>query len=89
MSNSSRFWVGDFQRSERGMNEFNFLPWSGDYRGDLDGNGHMTVQWLGMTVHDAEQDGSGPWPISRVVPTWPRSAASGSLQRCDPVRLHP
>ena len=36
------------------MNEFNFLPLSGDYRGDLDGNGHMTVQWLGMTVHDAQ-----------------------------------
>ncbi|WP_241005995.1 DUF945 family protein, partial [Aeromonas media] len=53
MSNSSRFWASDFKVKE-GLNELSFLPLSGDYRGDLDGNGHLTVQWLGMTVHDAQ-----------------------------------
>lgn len=53
MSNSSRFWASDFKVRE-GLNEFSFLPLSGDYRGDLDGNGHVVFQWLGMTVHDAQ-----------------------------------
>ncbi|MCE9954687.1 DUF945 family protein [Aeromonas rivipollensis] len=53
MSNSSRFWASDFKVKE-GLNEFSFLPLSGDYRGDLDGNGHVVFQWLGMTVHDAQ-----------------------------------
>ncbi|QXW28443.1 YdgA family protein [Aeromonas sanarellii] len=84
MSNSSRFWVGDFKVRE-GMNEFNFLPLSGDYRGDLDGNGHMTVQWLGMTVHDAQSkmdlalaDLKGSADMAEISGLWlsPRSDAT-------------
>lgn len=84
MSNSSRFWVSDFKVKE-GLNEFTFLPLNGDYRGDLDGNGHLTAHWLGMTVHDAQSktdlalaDLKGSADMAEISGLWlsPRSDAT-------------
>ena len=84
MSNSSRFWASDFKVRE-GLNEFSFLPLSGDYRGDLDGNGHVVFQWLGMTVHDAQSkmdlalaDLKGSADMAEISGIWlsPRSDAT-------------
>ncbi|MGL4251159.1 MAG: DUF945 family protein [Aeromonas sp.] len=52
-SNSSRFWADEF-RVKQGMDEFHFLPLSGDFRGDLEGSGHVTMTWQGMTVHEEQ-----------------------------------
>lgn len=51
-SNSARFWANDFKIKE-GVNEFGFQPLTGTYSGDLEGNGHLTFQWQGMSLHDA------------------------------------
>ena len=84
MSNSSRFWASDFKVKE-GLNEFQFLPLNGDYRGDLDGNGHLTAHWLGMTVHDAQSktdlalaDLKGSADMAEISGLWlsPRSDAT-------------
>lgn len=53
MSNSSRFWANEF-KVKQGLDEFNFLPMTGDYRGDMDGNGHVTFHWQGMTLHEEQ-----------------------------------
>jgi len=51
--NSSRFWADEF-KVKQGMDEFHFLPLTGDFRGDLEGNGHVTMSWQGMTVHEEQ-----------------------------------
>lgn len=53
MSNSSRFWANEF-KVKQGLDEFSFLPMAGDYRGDMDGNGHVTFHWQGMTLHEEQ-----------------------------------
>ncbi|MBP8160008.1 MAG: DUF945 family protein, partial [Aeromonas sp.] len=53
MSNSSRFWANEF-KVKQGLDEFSFLPMTGDYRGDMDGNGHVTFHWQGMTLHEEQ-----------------------------------
>ncbi|MEZ6964454.1 DUF945 family protein [Aeromonas sp. S9(2024)] len=53
MSNSSRFWANEF-KVKQGLDEFSFLPLNGEYHGDLDGNGHITMSWQGMTVHEEQ-----------------------------------
>ncbi|MGY3894787.1 DUF945 family protein [Aeromonas enterica] len=52
-SNSSRFWANEF-KVKQGLNEFSFLPMKGDYHGDLEGNGHVTFNWQGMTLHEEQ-----------------------------------
>ncbi|MGL5129457.1 MAG: DUF945 family protein [Aeromonas popoffii] len=52
-SNSSRFWANEF-KVKQGLDEFSFLPMKGDYHGDLEGNGHVTFHWQGMTLHEEQ-----------------------------------
>lgn len=52
-ANSSRFWADEF-KVRQGLDEFHFLPLSGDYHGDLEGSGHLTMSWQGMTVHEEQ-----------------------------------
>lgn len=52
-SNSSRFWANEF-KAKQGLDEFSFLPMKGDYHGDLEGNGHVTFHWQGMTLHEEQ-----------------------------------
>ncbi len=52
-SNSSRFWANEF-KAKQGLGEFSFLPMKGDYHGDLEGNGHVTFHWQGMTLHEEQ-----------------------------------
>ncbi|MFQ2906064.1 DUF945 family protein [Aeromonas allosaccharophila] len=49
--NSSRFWANEF-KVKQGLDEFHFLPLSGEFHGNLEGNGHITMAWQGMTVHE-------------------------------------
>ncbi|MGL4933038.1 MAG: DUF945 family protein [Aeromonas sp.] len=53
--NSSRFWAQAF-KVKQGQDEFNFLPLSGEFRGDLAGRGHVTLSWQGMTMHQAQSN---------------------------------
>ena len=53
MSNSSRFWANEF-KVKQGLDEFSVRPMTGDYRGDMDGNGHVTFHWQGMTLHEEQ-----------------------------------
>ncbi|MGL5813808.1 MAG: DUF945 family protein [Aeromonas sp.] len=84
MSNSSRFWIGDFKVKE-GLNELSVLPLNGTYSGDLEGNGHMTFQWQGMTFHEAQSkmdmvlaDLKGSADVAEIQGLWlsPRSDAT-------------
>ncbi|WP_033136711.1 DUF945 family protein [Aeromonas finlandensis] len=52
-ANSSRFWANEF-KVKQGLDEFNFLPLSGEFHGNLEGNGHITMTWQGMTVHEEQ-----------------------------------
>lgn len=52
-ANSSRFWANEF-KVKQGLDEFNFLPLSGEFHGDLEGSGHLTMTWQGMTVHEEQ-----------------------------------
>ncbi|WP_042009773.1 DUF945 family protein [Aeromonas fluvialis] len=52
-ANSSRFWVNEF-KVKQGLDEFSFLPLSGEFHGNLEGNGHLTMTWQGMTVHEEQ-----------------------------------
>ncbi len=83
-SQSARFWLSDFKVKE-GMNEISFLPLSGSYSGDLEGNGHMTFQWQGLTLHDAQSkmdivlaDFKGSADLAEISGIWlsPRSNAT-------------
>ncbi|WED75287.1 DUF945 family protein [Aeromonas allosaccharophila] len=51
--NSSRFWANEF-KVKQGLDEFHFLPLSGEFHGNLEGNGHITMAWQGMTVHEEQ-----------------------------------
>ncbi|WP_429116017.1 DUF945 family protein [Aeromonas veronii] len=51
--NSSRFWANEF-KIKQGLDEFSFLPLSGEFHGNLEGNGHLTMTWQGMTVHEEQ-----------------------------------
>lgn len=51
--NSSRFWAKEF-KIKQGLDEFSFLPLSGEFHGNLEGNGHLTMTWQGMTVHEEQ-----------------------------------
>ncbi|WP_441254602.1 DUF945 family protein [Aeromonas sp. A600620] len=51
--NSSRFWANEF-KVKQGLDEFSFLPLSGEFHGNLEGNGHLTMTWQGMTVHEEQ-----------------------------------
>ncbi|MGL6262993.1 DUF945 family protein [Aeromonas jandaei] len=51
--NSSRFWADEF-KVKQGLDEFHFLPLTGDFHGDLEGSGHVTMAWQGMTVHEEQ-----------------------------------
>ncbi|MGY3947342.1 hypothetical protein BJP24_06030 [Aeromonas allosaccharophila] len=51
--NSSRFWANEF-KVKQGLDEFHFLPLSGEFHGNLEGNGHLTMAWQGMTVHEEQ-----------------------------------
>lgn len=83
-SQSARFWLSDFKVKE-GMNEISFLPLNGSYSGDLDGNGHITFQWQGITLHDAQSkmdmvlaDLKGSADVAEISGVWlsPRSDAT-------------
>ncbi|MFB2863261.1 DUF945 family protein [Aeromonas sp. MdU4] len=52
-ANSSRFWANEF-KVKQGLDEFHFLPLSGEFHGNLEGNGHITMTWQGMTVHEEQ-----------------------------------
>ncbi|EKP0306308.1 DUF945 family protein [Aeromonas veronii] len=52
-ANSSRFWVNEF-KVKQGLDEFSFLPLSGEFHGNLEGNGHLSMTWQGMTVHEEQ-----------------------------------
>ena len=51
--NSSRFWADEF-KVKQGLDEFHFLPLTGDFHGDLEGSGHVAMTWQGMTVHEEQ-----------------------------------
>ncbi|MBL0596659.1 DUF945 family protein [Aeromonas jandaei] len=51
--NSSRFWADEF-KVKQGLDEFHFLPLTGDFHGDLEGTGHVAMTWQGMTVHEEQ-----------------------------------
>ncbi|MFM5520163.1 DUF945 family protein [Aeromonas jandaei] len=51
--NSSRFWADEF-KVKQGLDEFHFLPLTGDFHGDLEGSGHVAITWQGMTVHEEQ-----------------------------------
>lgn len=51
--NSSRFWADEF-KVKQGLDEFHFLPLTGEFHGDLEGSGHVTMAWQGMTVHEEQ-----------------------------------
>ncbi|RQM78780.1 DUF945 family protein [Aeromonas jandaei] len=51
--NSSRFWADEF-KVKQGLDEFHFLPLTGDFHGDLEGTGHVAITWQGMTVHEEQ-----------------------------------
>ncbi|MFQ2189216.1 DUF945 family protein [Aeromonas jandaei] len=51
--NSSRFWADEF-KVKQGLDEFHFLPLTGDFHGDLEGAGHVAMTWQGMTVHEEQ-----------------------------------
>ncbi|WP_041208677.1 DUF945 family protein [Aeromonas jandaei] len=51
--NSSRFWADEF-KVKQGLDEFHFLPLTGDFHGDLNGSGHVAMTWQGMTVHEEQ-----------------------------------
>lgn len=53
MNNSTRFWTNEFKVKD-GVSELSFQPLSGDYHGDLEGNGHVVFQWQGMTLHETQ-----------------------------------
>ncbi|MGY3914918.1 DUF945 family protein [Aeromonas australiensis] len=52
-ANSSRFWANEF-KVQQGLGEFSFLPLKGEYHGNLEGSGHLTMTWQGMTVHEEQ-----------------------------------
>lgn len=83
-SQSARFWLSDFKVKE-GMNEISFLPMNGTYSGDMKGNGHMSFQWQGVTLHDAQSkmdmvlaDLKGSADLAEISGVWlsPRSDAT-------------
>ncbi|CAJ1874639.1 hypothetical protein PEKONANI_03191 [Aeromonas jandaei] len=51
--NSSRFWADEF-KVKQGLDEFHFLPLTGEFHGDLEGTGHVAMTWQGMTVHEEQ-----------------------------------
>ncbi|MGL5524623.1 MAG: DUF945 family protein [Aeromonas veronii] len=51
--NSSRFWANEF-KIKHGLDEISFLPLSGEFQGNLEGSGHLTMTWQGMTVHEEQ-----------------------------------
>jgi hypothetical protein len=51
--NSSRFWANEF-KVKQGLDEFSFLPLNGEFHGNLEGSGHLTMTWQGMTVHEEQ-----------------------------------
>ncbi|QTL94356.1 DUF945 family protein [Aeromonas jandaei] len=51
--NSSHFWADEF-KVKQGLDEFHFLPLTGEFHGDLEGSGHVTIAWQGMTVHEEQ-----------------------------------
>ncbi|WP_421232389.1 DUF945 family protein [Aeromonas jandaei] len=51
--NSSRFWADEF-KVKQGLDEFHFLPLTGNFHGDLEGSGHVAMTWQGMTVHEEQ-----------------------------------
>ncbi|EKB20148.1 DUF945 family protein [Aeromonas veronii] len=52
-ANSSRFWANEF-KVKQGLGEFSFLPLNGEFHGNLEGSGHLTMTWQGMTVHEEQ-----------------------------------
>lgn len=84
MGNSSRFWAKDFKVKD-GLNELSFLPFSGTYSGDFEGNGHLSFQWQGMTFHEDQSnvdmvlaDLKGSADLAEINGLWlsPRSDAT-------------
>ncbi|USV56594.1 DUF945 family protein [Aeromonas encheleia] len=84
MGNSARFWANDFKLKD-GVSELSFLPMTGTYSGDLEGNGHVVFQWQGMTLHEAQgkldmvlADLKGSADLAEISGIWlsPRSDAT-------------
>ncbi|MBV7597667.1 DUF945 family protein [Aeromonas sp. sia0103] len=84
MGNSARFWANDFKLKDGGS-ELSFLPMTGTYSGDLEGNGHVVFQWQGMTLHEAQgkldmvlADLKGSADLAEISGIWlsPRSDAT-------------
>ena len=84
MGNSARFWANDFKLKD-GVSELSFLPMTGTYSGDLEGNGHVVFQWQGMTLHEAQgkldmvlADLKGSVDLAEISGIWlsPRSDAT-------------